>query len=961
VSTRGLTIGIAVAMIVALAGPGAAVAAPDRTFTVTTANAGANPVKWDGPVASGTNTNYDSTSGEPCGKTQGTYCDVTLLKVEIPGASLANLELDVFNYRPNPTSDFDVYIYESDATGKRGKLVELSGEPPAIPEFISTPVKSGYFLVQVVYFAVVQSQYTAEVRLADLVPRLADPLDVDEPPGLQEYLASNPAFEFKSHSEPHIAQSPTNPDILVGGSKMYNRDRDALDEYEFLIGTYVSFDRGITWTDLGQLAVCPPSQAPQSSFPVNNTCYPEEDPNKGGTGPEDVKDSPEDTSFDDRGSGDYAEEYTTSDVWLQFDDEGNAYVMVLDHAPLGLEEIPVDPFATHEDGWGMSMHKWESVSPADVASGRTWGPRVPINYYSDELRQRLFLDDKNTMAVNNAGPDGDGNSGTIIACWGRTAQPAKQTIVCDRSTDGGKTFPGDPIPVSEPQNLVIGIHVIADPQNENTFHLMWNYYVIAASPYNQMYYARTTNAGQTWTPPIPVGAPFESIPRQYPSQKFRNLSLPIMAAAPNGELYATWADYRAAPDPATDADDAQADIVFTKSTNGGNTWSAPTVVNQDKTNADQFQPYIAVTPQGELQIAYFDRRHDVRQTSGGQVTHEGNFYVDEYLSRSTDGGATWKDTRLSHDMSDPEVNAPTDSSGAAFFGDYQGLVADDCFTIPFFQDAHLSEDPARDPEFDDGLPRSKYQEAFAWIVPNAKQTGECRLRQRQAPDRPTTPGGLPNVTVTAPRLASDRSNSNRFNVRINATAAGIDFYQLQYRRLRSGRWRTASSKLLAANYAFRGAYASTYEFRARAIDLAGREGPWSRSAVTIIPHDDRRSQGRPRYAGRWSAPKNRSAFGGSLHRSTRKGSTMRINFRGSRVYLVGRVGPSGGRAVAIVNGKRRRISFYSRKARNRHVVFSRSTPANRMNTLQVTVLGQKGSRKSKGSVVEIDAIGYRGR
>jgi hypothetical protein len=277
------------------------------------------------------------------------------------------------------------------------------------------------------------------------------------------------------------------------------------------------------------------------------------------------------------------------------------------------------------------------------------------------------------------------------------------------------------------------------------------------------------------------------------------------------------------------------------------------------------------------------------------------------------------------------------------------------------QDAHLALDRSRDAAFDEGFPKSDYQEVFAWRVPNAKQTGACEQREREAPQEPTTPGGLPNVTVTAPRLASDASNSNRFNVRINATAAGIDFYQLQYRRLRSGTWRTASSRLLSATYAFRGAYASTYEFRARAIDVAGRDGPWSSSAVTIIPHDDRRSLGRPRYAGRWSALKNRSAFGGGLHRTTRRGSTMRINFSGTTAYLVGRRGPNGGRALVTVDGKRKLISFYSRKARNRQVVFSTSTAAGRTSTMQVTVLGRKGSRKSKGNLVEIDAIGYLGR
>ena len=51
--------------------------------------------------------------------------------------------------------------------------------------------------------------------------------------------------------------------------------------------------------------------------------------------------------------------------------------------------------------------------------------------------------------------------------------------------------------------------------------------------------------------------------------------------------------------------------------------------------------------------------------------------TDYYIS--WDGGETWTESRLSHDLSDPELNAPVSPSGL-FYGDYQGLVADLCTT-----------------------------------------------------------------------------------------------------------------------------------------------------------------------------------------------------------------------------------------------------------------------------------------
>jgi hypothetical protein len=693
--------------VVALVLPAVAGAAPDRSGTVTPTAL----FNWDGATATGFNTQYDSAAGTPCDITPPGRCDTTLLNVDVPADFYAGqgggMEVTLTDYSPNPTSDFDLYIYRSDAAGNRGALVGSSGGLPGAEEQTTIGEAQGFYLVQVVYFAVTQSSYKGRARL---VTRTKNPPDVDDPRGLDEFLASNPGQGFKSHSEPHIAQSPIDPNVMVAGSKMYNRDRDALAEYEFKIGTYISFDAGRTWTDLGQVNTCPRDQAPPPTWPNGNRCYPEDDPNLGGTNAEDVKDPQGETGAadpeDDRGSGDYGEEYIVSDVWTDFDDEGNAYIMVLDHPPFGGDQ-----------GWGMSFHRWETPSPEDVAAGRTWSDRIPINAYGDPVTQTQFADDKNTFAVNNAGPDHDGRIGTMIACWGQNVQAlVKQQTVCERSTDGGKTWPSEPIPISDLQPLVIGVHVVADPRQAETFYAVWFEYAqtIAGAP-GTMRFARTTTGGQTWEPSIPITT-FNPIPGSFPGQAFRNLSLPIMAVAPNGDIYITFAEYLDVPAGATDEDGKQADIRIVKSTDGGRSFGAATTVNQDKTRADQFQPYVRVAPQGDVQVAYFDRRHD-----------PDNFFIDSYMSRSTNGGATWRDTRLSHDLSDPSINPPVSPSGE-FYGDYQGLTADDCLSVWFANDTHLANSPTRDPEFDRGEPRSRFQEVHATRVPhpNPARPAACR-------------------------------------------------------------------------------------------------------------------------------------------------------------------------------------------------------------------------------------------
>src|SRR5512133_1128328 len=91
------------------------------------------------------------------------------------------------------------------------------------------------------------------------------------------------------------------------------------------------------------------------------------------------------------------------------------------------------------------------ASRADIAGGSTWSNRIPINAYPAAASDPNFplLDDKNTFAVDNAGPDRDGTTGRMVACWtldepATAAEGPQQRIVCERSSDGGRTWPGSP-------------------------------------------------------------------------------------------------------------------------------------------------------------------------------------------------------------------------------------------------------------------------------------------------------------------------------------------------------------------------------------------------------------------------------------------------------------------------------------------------------------------------------------
>jgi hypothetical protein len=144
-------------------------------------------------------------------------------------------------------------------------------------------------------------------------------------------------------------------------------------------------------------------------------------------------------------------------------------------------------------------------------------------------------------------------------------------------------------------------------------------------------------------------------------------------------------------------------------------------VNDDTGRADQFQQYVRVDPQGQVHVAYFDRRHD-----------PDNFFIDSYWSRSDDGGQTFRDVRVSHEMWDPTINPPISGSGE-FIGDYQGLVSDECRSVWFANDTHLANDAGREAgAYDIGKPRSQFQQVHAWRLPNPNAPDSAKCREEAA-------------------------------------------------------------------------------------------------------------------------------------------------------------------------------------------------------------------------------------
>jgi hypothetical protein len=162
-------------------------------------------------------------------------------------------------------------------------------------------------------------------------------------------------------------------------------------------------------------------------------------------------------------------------------------------------------------------------------------------------------------------------------------------------------------------------------------------------------------------------------------------TIPAIAADPGTRgkkqnLYVVWADGRnnQIPDPVGPFGTYNfADILLSRSTDGGMTWSPPRAISPTPSDfkgpgRDQFNPSIAVNRDGTVAICYYDRRNDPK-----------NVLLDRYCSISQSQGQSFGDVRqspnswmfgenwdqLSFWLGDYDtVAAPSFGGGDGFFG-----------------------------------------------------------------------------------------------------------------------------------------------------------------------------------------------------------------------------------------------------------------------------------------------------
>lgn len=348
----------------------------------------------------------------------------------------------------------------------------------------------------------------------------------------------------------------------------------------------------------------------------------------------------------------------TTDPVVVWDDDGHAFYSGLSYSAARAPALPSQVPLVTSDTVGSNV--W--IARSDNG-GKTWTPRLVAQ--ADGV---TAFHDKQWFTV-------DYGSGNIYVTWSLFLTPPgngtvssllpqkdpsylTDQIVFSRSTDGGRTYSA---PTVLFETNTTGTTQVPDPEFDKQFstpavdragriYVLWN-------ALGTFWMTRSEDQGLTWSDAQPILATVPEVPNPLPPTSFRTHTYPILAVdrsknnETTGTLYVVYS--------AKNGTD-NADVFLVRSRDAGRTWSSPMRVNDDNTTRDQFMPWADVGPQGDLHVAFYDRRDDPQ-----------NRDLHLYYAHSKNGTRFDPNVRVT----ELPINATLSrhQGGFEFMGDYLGV------------------------------------------------------------------------------------------------------------------------------------------------------------------------------------------------------------------------------------------------------------------------------------------------
>lgn len=336
-----------------------------------------------------------------------------------------------------------------------------------------------------------------------------------------------------------------------------------------------------------------------------------------------------------------------TDPWVSFGPDGTAHQIAL----------ALDP-----NGFLTAI-----LASRSTDGGATWSAPATL-IHDDDLR---FFNDKESITADPTDPD------LVYAIWDRIYKPGQSkgfpsqlnsfafrgAPYLARSTDGGVTWEPARRISSNANLFTIGNQIVVLPNGD-----LIDFADYATGSGNQgsnhdwKAVFRSTDHGLTWTPKPVTIANVEEVAHRIPDGSFRVRAGgdDIAVDRVSGALYAVWTDGRF-------NDGAHNDIVLSRSTDGGLTWSAPVKVSGNPSGVDAHTPSVEVNAAGQVAVTWYDYRNDVAGDTASTT--------DYWIRISSDAGSTWAEQRLTSSSFDIAKAPVAPASRGYFLGDYMGLAS----------------------------------------------------------------------------------------------------------------------------------------------------------------------------------------------------------------------------------------------------------------------------------------------
>jgi hypothetical protein len=318
------------------------------------------------------------------------------------------------------------------------------------------------------------------------------------------------------------------------------------------------------------------------------------------------------------------------------------------------------------------------------------------------------FNDKPSLKVDNwpSSP----HQGNVYAAWALFPGSGHNQILFSRSTDHGVSF-SKPIKISKGTNDAQGADV--GVASNGDVYVVWREFALNNPNPDRVVFVKSTNGGLTFSDPQPVASPiigydrfdqyvFDGPARDCGSLIFlcvsgftfhRTDALPNVTADSHGNVYVTWEQI---DQPLDNGDtyhrDGQAQVVVSRSTNGGASWSAP-VKAAAQAVGHQFWPNLEYDMSTDtLVLTYYDSREDASYSpfrppgnladgtspclgASGVATQPCDV-LNTFIATSPGGnGLTWSSTKVSSLGHQPNFEM-FGNRRDPFHGDYIWIDAD---------------------------------------------------------------------------------------------------------------------------------------------------------------------------------------------------------------------------------------------------------------------------------------------